>query len=186
MAAAAKLGGVPVGPIPTFEDVYEQHVDFAWRCLARLGVRPEGLPDAAQELFLVVHRRLPEFQGRSSIKTWLFAIALRVARRHQRDRRRQPAAAGELATTAPDPGRTPHESAQRGEAVRLLYSLLDELTTEQREVFVMAELEELTAPEIATLAEMPVNTVYSRLRGARFAFEQALSRARARDHWRKP
>jgi RNA polymerase sigma-70 factor (ECF subfamily) len=164
--------------------VYEAHADFAWRSLARLGVRPEALEDAAQELFLVVHRRLPEFEGRSSLKTWLFAIALRVARRHARDQRRHPS--GTSDDEARDPGHSPHESAQRSEAVRLLYALLEELPQEQREVFVMAELEELPAPQIAELSEVPVNTVYSRLRAARTAFDAGLSRARARDTWRKP
>jgi RNA polymerase sigma-70 factor (ECF subfamily) len=185
VAAAARLSVDPRGR-PEFEDVYEQHVDFAWRSLARLGVRPEALEDATQELFLVVHRRLGEFEGRSALTTWLFAIALRVARRHLRDQVRHPSSAHDVAATEPDPGRSPQESAQRSEALRLLYALLDELTPEQREVFVMAELEELTAPEIAELACVPVNTVYSRLRSARGAFEQALRRARLLDDWRKP
>lgn len=177
---------VPSGGSLAFEDVYDQNLDFAWRSLARLGVRQAALEDATQELFLVVHRRLPEFEGRSAIATWIFAIALRVARRHRRDELRHPSSARDVSATEPDPGRSPHDAAQRSEAVRLLYALLDQLTPEQREVFVMAELEELTAPEVAELAEVPVNTVYSRLRTARAAFEQALSRARARDDWRKP
>ncbi len=187
MAAAAKVTPLrAVGPALTFESVYEAHADFAWRSLTRLGVRPEALEDAAQELFLVVHRRLPEFEGRSSLKTWLFAIALRVARRHARDQRRHPSGASDDDAPALDHGHSPHESAQRSEAVRLLYTLLEELPHEQREVFVMAELEELPAPQIAELSEVPVNTVYSRLRSARAAFDAGLARARARDTWRKP
>jgi RNA polymerase sigma-70 factor, ECF subfamily len=187
VAAAAKVTPLrPSRPALTFEAVYEQHADFVWRCLARLGVRPEALEDAAQELFLVVHRRLPEFEGRSSLKTWLFAIALRVARRHARDQHRHPSSVRDDDASVQDPGHTPHESAQRSEAVRLLYSLLAELPQEQREVFVMAELEELPAPQIAELSEVPVNTVYSRLRAARAAFDANLARARARDNWRKP
>jgi RNA polymerase sigma-70 factor (ECF subfamily) len=187
VAAAAKVTPIrPLGRELGFEAVYEEYADFAWRSLARLGVPQAALEDAAQELFLVVHRRLPGFEGRSSLKTWVFAIALRVARRHGRDQRRHPSGTSDPEATAIDTGHTPHESAQRSEAVRLLYALLAELPQEQREVFVMAELEELPASQIAELSEVPLNTVYSRLRAARAAFEAGLARARARDNWRKP
>src|SRR6185436_19202677 len=67
-----------------FEEVYEQNVTFVWRSARRLGVADAAIDDVVQEIFVVVHRRLREFEGRSSLKTWLFAIVLRVVRDHRR------------------------------------------------------------------------------------------------------
>ena len=72
------------------------------------------------------------------------------------------------------------------EAVRTLHTILDELDDEKREVFVLAELEQMTVPEIADAVEANVNTVYSRLRAARREFDQAVLRHRAREQWREP
>ena len=77
-----------VGGRLTPEHVFVHHFDFVWRSLGRLGVPPEGIEDAAQDVFLVVHRRLADFEGRSSLTTWLYGIALRVARDHRRRQRR--------------------------------------------------------------------------------------------------
>src|SRR3954470_18698677 len=80
---------LPVGEQLTVTAVYEAHVDFVWRGFRRLGVPASRLDDAVQDVFLVVHRRLDSFEVRSSVKTWLFGIALRVARDHHRSRRRK-------------------------------------------------------------------------------------------------
>ena len=77
--SAAGLVPVTSGAVPAFERVYEEHFDFVWRSLRRLGVPRSALDDAVQEVFLVVHRRLAEFEGRSSLKTWLFGIAVHIA-----------------------------------------------------------------------------------------------------------
>jgi RNA polymerase sigma-70 factor (ECF subfamily) len=133
--------------------------------------------DAAQEVFIVVHRRLPDFEARSSLKTWIFGIALRVASEERRSARRRP----EAPLDSDLPARAvsdPHEDVARAQAVRVLYALLDELSDEKREVFVLAELEQMTAPEIAELLSINLNTVYSRLRAARRDFDAALSARR--------
>ena len=75
----------------------------------------------------------------------------------------------------------PHELAARSEGRRVLEHLLDALDDDKREVFVLAELEQMSAPEIAEALEMNLNTVYSRLRVARQEFDEALARHRARD-----
>ena len=183
------LSGATSGPAGSvelcFEDVYRDFFSFVWRSVKRLGVRDASLDDVVQEVFVIVHRRLSAFEGRSSLRTWLFGIALRVARAHRRaSGRRDPK--GEavdpdtLRSTAPSPS----ESTEKAEAVRLLHTILDELDDERREVFVMAELEELPMPEIAETLGLGVNTAYARLRAARISFEQALARHRARDEWR--
>ncbi|HSU41902.1 MAG TPA: sigma factor-like helix-turn-helix DNA-binding protein, partial [Polyangiaceae bacterium] len=75
---------------------------------------------------------------------------------------------------------TPLDVTQQNDQVKLLFSLLEGLDPPKREVFMLAELEEMTAPEIAAILEIPLNTAYSRLRAARQAFEQALARHAAR------
>src|SRR5262245_22149852 len=72
-----------------FEDVYERHFDFVWRSLRLLGVPPEAVEDATQDTFSVVSRRLARFEGRSSLRTWLFAILQRVVANHARMGRRK-------------------------------------------------------------------------------------------------
>lgn len=169
-------------PEATWEGFYEAHFDFVWRSLRRLGVPASGLDDAAQEVFFVAFRRASAFEGRSTFKTWLFGIAWNVARRAARGpaRREEPLAD----VVAGDANQ--EEAASRAQAVRTLYEILDGLEPEKRAVFVMAELEEMSAPEIAEIAGVPLNTVYSRLRAARADFDAALRRRRARDEWRRP
>ena len=79
---------------------------------------------------------------------------------------------------------TPQDELVRAEAMEILYRLLDQLPAERRSVFVMAELEEMSASEIAEAARLPLNTVYSRLRLARRDFEAALKRLRVREEWK--
>jgi RNA polymerase sigma-70 factor (ECF subfamily) len=174
---------LPVGEQLTVTALYEAHVDFVWRGLRRLGVPASRLDDAVQDVFLVVHRRLDSFEVRSSVKTWLFGIVLRVARDHHRSRRRNEQRA---ATEAPpDPellvdetSSGPLERAQQADAIRLLDELLSGMSAEKREVFLLAELEQMTAPEIGEALGVRLTTVYSRLRSARIEFEQALARRR--------
>ncbi|MGC4094788.1 MAG: sigma-70 family RNA polymerase sigma factor [Polyangiaceae bacterium] len=164
-------------------EVYEVHFDFVWRSLRRLGVPQSQLEDAAHDVFLVAHRRLAEFEGRSSLKTWLFAIALRVA---QNLRRSLSKGGGELLDeqVPTDAGDAPDEQAARSRAVQLGVRLLAELDAEKRAVFVLAELEQLPASEIAEALGLPLFTVYSRLRAARRAFNAAVAREQARGAWR--
>ena len=66
----------------TFLDLYEAHLSFVWNGVRRLGVPESAIEDVVQEVFLVVHRKLGEFEGRSSMRTWLFGIALLVVRHY--------------------------------------------------------------------------------------------------------
>lgn len=160
-----------------FESVYAAHFRGVWRTLHRLGVGRAQLDDAAQDVFLVVYRRLPEFDGRS-LRGWLYAIAVRVASDYRRRPwyRRFVSLSDMLVDSAPDPGR----ASEIGESVRLLHELLAELPEDQRVAFVLGELEQLTAPEIAKALGLNLNTVYSRQRAARARFDAALARRRGR------
>lgn len=173
-------------PRPEFDVVYDAHFPFVWRTVRRLGVDEASRDDVTQEVFVVVHRRLPSFEGRSSLKTWIFGIALRVVRDHRRTRRRKPGGVdGDVLDAIADGAPTPDQHVEKSQAVRLLHALLDSLDDEKREVFVLAELEQLSAPEIAEVTGANVNTVYARLRAARKDFEAAVARYRARERSRQ-
>jgi RNA polymerase sigma-70 factor, ECF subfamily len=173
-------------PNLAFADVYREYFGFAWRSARALGTRPAALEDVVQEIFVVVHRRLSEFEGRSTLRTWLSKIVVNVVRHHRRSIMRK--SPHELSSDEPrDPdalptrARDPYETAALSEGTRLVQRLLETLGDEKREVLVLAEVEELTVPEIAEALGLKVNTAYSRLRLARQAFDAALAEHRAQD-----
>lgn len=161
----------------SFHDIYVQHVDLVWRGLRGLGVAESAVEDATQDVFIVVHRRLHEFEARSSFRTWLYGIVLRVARNYRRTEQRKGGCASlDGAPEIPDVGPSPQDEAATAQALRELAIVLAELDEPKREVFVLAELEQMSAPEIADALGIKVNTVYSRLRAARMAFDAAVLR----------
>lgn len=179
MPAVDARSATPARPVVgDWSRFYDEHFDFVWRSLRRLGVPFALLDDAAQEVFVIAFRREREFEGRSSFRTWLFGIAYNRARDIQRGARRRPE---EPLPEEPLPASGPDQeaTAMRAEAVRLVYRVLDELTPDRRAVLVMAEVEDMTAAEMAELLAIPLNTVYSRVRLARRDFEAALKRVRA-------
>jgi RNA polymerase sigma-70 factor (ECF subfamily) len=142
--------------VSEFEGVYRTHFDAVWRTLRRLGVPEKDATDAAQEVFLIAYRRLAEFEGRSSMKTWLFGIAFRVAsnRRNRGSQRREVMDDG-LVEALGVASNFETEMEQR-DLLRLLERVLDRLP--------------LTGDEIAAALGVPAGTVRSRLRLAREAF----------------
>lgn len=162
--------------LPSFEELYESHVDFVWRVARRLGVAGGALDDAVQEVFLVAHRRAHEFEGRGTARAWLYGIVRRVARDHRPSRRELLDARGTAdAVVLP----AALERLERAEAMRTLYALLDELDDERREVFVLAELEQIPMPEVAQMLGINVNTAHARLRAARARMEKSIARLHA-------
>jgi RNA polymerase sigma-70 factor (ECF subfamily) len=155
--------------------IYETHHAFVWRSLARLGVWPARLDDAVHDVFMVVARRLPEYEGRATMKTWLFAIAMRVAQAARRDAAREQRGRDRLQAVGPAE-HLPHDDA---DAARMLHALLERLDDDQRAVFIMAELEGMTANEIAMATATKPATVYSRLRLAREALARHVARMKA-------
>jgi RNA polymerase sigma-70 factor (ECF subfamily) len=160
------------------EALYHRHFEFVWRNVRRLGCNDEWAEDAVHEVFMVATRRLAEFEGRSSERTWLFAITRNVVQRMQRDRARQrqhlSRYAAEQAPSLTDP-------AKQNEAATYLRHLLQQLPEEQRAVVILAELEGFTTLEIAESLEVPRGTIDSRLRKARIALSEAMARDRARE-----
>jgi RNA polymerase sigma-70 factor (ECF subfamily) len=161
---------------PPFAAVYAQYFRALWRTLRRLGVEKAQLDDAAQDVFVVVHKKLGEFDGRS-LRGWLYAIAVRVASDYRRSARHRLTLP--LAENIVDEAPGPERVSELTESVELLHALLATLDESKRTVFVLGELEELSAPEISEALALNLNTVYSRLRAARSEFDQALLRHRA-------
>src|SRR6478609_10307255 len=170
LAAPMEDGAV----VPSFDEVYADHVGFVWRVLRTLGVADAALEDAAQDVFVVVHRRLPEFEGRSAITTWLFAIARRVASAYRRasgrDGRNEPF---DL-EREPAGGADTFAALSRAQAAATVMGILDTMDEDKRVVFALVELEQLSVPEVARMLDLKLNTAYSRLRLARHAFELAV------------
>jgi RNA polymerase sigma-70 factor, ECF subfamily len=168
-----------------FSRLYDEYVDFLWRSARSLGVTEDAADDVVQQVFVVVHRKLSEFEGRASIKSWLFAVLLRVVHDHRRSlRRKSPHLTGEPVDPDALPAATgvsdPYEAFSRAEASVLIHQLLDGLDEERRVVFVMAELEQMTPAEIAEALEVDAKVVYARLRAARADFEEGAARLRNR------
>jgi RNA polymerase sigma-70 factor, ECF subfamily len=168
----------------TLRDIYECHADFVWRTLLRLGVTQEELGDAVQDVFVITHQHLAQFEGRSSLTTWLFTICRSVARerrrkvRHDRERLSD-VDVDETIDLRADVVR----AAEQSQELQLLETIMNGIDVEQRNVFVLFELEKMTGEEISTSLEIPLGTVYSRLKLARQAFRQALARHEARERF---
>ncbi len=158
--------------------VYQEYADFLWKSLFRMGVSDSDRPDAMQEVLLVVHRRLKDFDGRSRLSTWLFSICLRVAstmyRKHRR-RRETPFDPEEHGAALVD-AEHPERLLTRRDAQRRLASALDSLDPERRALLVMFELEDVPCTRLAELWGVPVGTIHSRLFAARRLFQRALVR----------
>lgn len=165
--------------------LYRTHFAFVWRNLRRLGVPDTQLEDAAQDVFLAVHRRWDSYDERwSAVETWLFGIVLRVAQGHRRSLRRRlarlvPWSSSDAAHVAPAQSDGPVELVAKRQAAQLLDRLLDELPAERRAVLILVDVEQLTVPQAAEALGTNLNTTYSRLRSARREFERSLRRLRA-------
>jgi RNA polymerase sigma-70 factor (ECF subfamily) len=158
--------------MPSFEEVFRDNVPFAWRTLRRLGVREADVADVCQEVFVVVHRRLGDFDAAFAMRTWIYGICLRTASQYRR-RAPQRREAGEDGLR--DAAVSPEQEGlvERAWAKRRLDAALARLDDDKRAVFVLYELEELPMKEVAVAVGCPLQTAYSRLHAARRELEVA-------------
>jgi RNA polymerase sigma-70 factor (ECF subfamily) len=162
----------------SFAELFREHAPYAGRALRNLGVGDADVPDALQETFLVVHKKLGAFRGESSLRTWIYGICLRIAAAHRRrPHRRREVALDEALHDAAAAG-APDEAAEQRQALARLDAALDELDDDKRAVFVLYEIEGLTLAEIAGAVGAPLPTVYSRLQVARRMIQAAFDPGR--------
>lgn len=160
------------------ERLYREHFEFVWRNARRLGCSDDWVDDAVHEIFLVATRRLPEFEGRSSERTWLFSITFRIVQRWQRDRARQ---RSHLARYVQEHPAASSDGEREAQAAEYLRHLLLQLPEAQRALVVLSELEGFTSAEIAESLGVPRGTIDSRLRAAKMALSRAIERDRKQD-----
>jgi RNA polymerase sigma-70 factor (ECF subfamily) len=172
---------------PSLAELYDSYADFVYRSLVSLGVPAANAEDAMQDVFVVAHAKLDVFRG-PFFKAWLFRLALSIARNVRRSVRR-----ADRANAVIDPddlpdvrGRSPFDDAAQAERIRVLHELLEQLDEDKRNVFILAELEQMPQVEIAAALDVHVNTVAYRLNAARERLQQLLHRYQARRGEKQP
>jgi len=160
MSAAVKM----VPPVVDGRELYRAELGYVWATLRRLGTAPSDLEDSTHEVFVIALQRLPQFDTARPVRPWLFGIAFRVwvGRRRKGGR--------EELGDAPDveaPGASPEAQLARAQERRMVEEALSLLEPNRRAVFIMHDVDGHSAPDIARELDVPLNTVYSRLRLAR-------------------
>lgn len=150
---------------PNFEEVFRTHAPFVWRSLRNMGASPTEAEDLSQDVFVVVHRKLASFEGRSKIETWLYSICARTLSdwRRRAARREQPTESPGVDLESP----SLEEELIRRDRLARLRKALSGLDQDKRDVFVLFELEQLSMKEVATTVGCPLQTAYARLYAAR-------------------
>lgn len=171
-AGSPALRSIETDDGQSFSEFVREHGDAVWRCLHALGIPGGIIEDAAQDVFLVAFRQWSTYEERGVARSWLFAIARRVAANHRRAQRHHDRDEQELAATDLDV----EDALACREARVLVDAFLQQLGEERRLVFFLSDVEGWSAPEVAAALEIPLNTVYSRLRRARAQFERWLKR----------
>jgi RNA polymerase sigma-70 factor (ECF subfamily) len=169
--------------LPSFRAVYDEYFDFVWRCACRLGVPMDAIEDVVQETFMVVHARLGTLRSPEALRSWLYSVVRRTVSNYHRKRYAQSAREDHETDLDRNEGimlPSPLDLAVLSDDVKLLWSLLAELEPSKREVLVLVALAEMAVPEVAEALGIPPGTAYSRLRAARFEFQEALARHVAR------
>jgi len=180
--SATELERAPVRSKVLFEDVYRAHLGYVWHTVRRLGIPARHLEDVAHDVFVVVHRQLDAYDPTRPMRPWLFGIAFRVTSDHLRraSNRRELLEGKEGTPDVEDPSPRADARLEAHDREALFERALLHLDLKLRATFVMHAVDGHTAPEIASTLDIPVNTVYSRIRIARERFEAAVRREQSR------
>jgi RNA polymerase sigma-70 factor, ECF subfamily len=166
----------PAHGVPDLRAVFEEHVDHVGNSLRRLGVRDADVPDLVQEVFVVMHGILPDYDPARPMWPWIFGVVYRIAAAYRRTAFREILDDGTLAASRADSDANLDEAIRRGEDRALVLEALQFVEMSRRAVFVMADIDGVAVPEIAQALGIALNTAYSRLRLAREDFRAAASR----------
>lgn len=182
-APAAPAGAAAAAsPRPAFAEVYDGHFKAIWLGLRRFGVWDRDLEDAAHDVFIVVHRRLADYDPARPLRPWLLGIAARVASEYRRKSQHRhevvsedvEAESSRLPTFTPAHGVRADRALDDKERRELLHRALDTLDFDRRTVLVLHDIEGHAMPDIALALEVNVNTLYARLRQGRFDLKAAV------------
>lgn len=163
-----------------FERLFEDHFDYVWNALRRLGVTEAEREDLAQEVFVRVHRTIATYDPNRPPRPWLFAFAFRVASDHRRRARHRVEVLGDTFEAASDalPADANLDDVRRRAH---LMAALDRLDDDRRAILVLHEIEEIPIPEVARVLEIPEGTAYTRLRAGRAELARILKDVFAKD-----
>jgi RNA polymerase sigma-70 factor, ECF subfamily len=159
-----------------FEDVYQRFFDHVYRWTRALGGPDAEREDLVQDVFLIVHRRIPDFDGKN-VAGWLYQIT----RRRVRDFRRLHWVRLLLNSSPPDESLassagTPEAELEAKQHDAILLRLLSKLPEAQRAAFVLFEIDGYSGEEIARLQDVPINTVWARVKKARAKLAASITR----------
>jgi RNA polymerase sigma-70 factor, ECF subfamily len=161
-----------------FRTIFQLELAYVMSSLRSLSVPPKDLEDMAHEVFLAVHAQLDAYDPSRPLRPWLFGFAFRVAAAYRRKARRETELVDQ--DDVLDGGDAPDAELERNRKRRLVLAALDQLDLDRRAVFILHEIDGLTCEQVARTLEIPVGTVYSRLRLARDDFSAAVRRLKAR------
>lgn len=169
----AEAGRPVAGPHPSFREIFASEARYVWRSLLALGVGESDVPDASQQVFVVLQKKLSQLNDGCALRTFIYGICLRVSsdyrnRAHVR-RERLCAAPPELGMAGDQETLAVHR-----QALERLQDALAALEAPQREVFVLYEIEEMSMADVARAVGCPLQTAYSRLHAARKTVAAAL------------
>ncbi len=170
----AAAGQGPTGMAEALDLDPTAHTPLVRRALRSLGVEPDALDDAMQDVFTVIVRRAADFDRRRSLVNWIWGIARGVASTHRRGRRRHAALVHALAGEPAPQSAAPDDALAHAQAAGRIADFVCNLPAIHREVFVRAELQGRAGPEIAAELGLNLNTTYARIRAARARFEREL------------
>ncbi len=164
--------GVPLD----LDEVYRSHARFVWRVAGAFGVDNDQRDDVVHDVFVVVHRRLSQYDPQRAMRTWLFGITRMVVL----NRRRRLGRHARKLRVVPEPQAppTPEEEHELRRRAGMVQTFLDGLDRRQRVVFELVEIEGMSGPEVARTVGANVDTIYTRLRSARRAFREFVARTR--------
>jgi RNA polymerase sigma-70 factor (ECF subfamily) len=175
--ASAPPGGAPPA-VPSFEELYDQWFEEVSRWARALGAREADRDDVVQDIFMVVHRRLVDFDGQN-VAGWLYQIARRKVRdyRHLTWVKHLFASSNmPLSDDMLKSAKSPLDDLETRQKRELLERLLDGLNADQRAAFVLFEIEGNSGEDIARLQGVPINTLWARIHKARKKLQERAER----------
>ena len=160
-----------------FEAIFQAHSPYVWHSLRRLGVYESDLEDVAHEVFIMLHKKMADYDRARPIRPWIFGFAFRYAARYRAlARHRREVKTDDVEYAYADDRAPADELLDDHQRRQLLQAALATIDFDQRAVFIMADMDGISISEIAETLKLSPNTVYSRRRLAREALMAALKR----------